>query len=132
MKRTVFNDASNAVTPLFPDQKPEDKLLPCTFCGESTQRKILAAFGARCERCYGNYCCAAPSHPGAVSKSAIVRRLSSMTMQQCREQPKSWAEKLKAREENGERLSPVQSEMWRSVIHGALGFTRAQQGEIDG
>lgn len=77
--------------------------LPCSFCRIETKRETLAAYGARCFRCYGAYCEAAPKAPEWMADKRV-------------DGPKAWAHSLKLREESGERLLPTQKAMWRSAL----------------
>jgi hypothetical protein len=72
----------------------------CGFCGKLTPGPQLAAYGARCARCYAAYCESPPQAPDWMADKRT-------------DGPKAWAQVLKAREQRGERLSPAQRDMWR-------------------
>lgn len=78
-------------------------MLPCSNpnCGTATPRATLAQYGARCFPCYEAY-----------RREPQPR----IYVGDKREDPKSWAYALKAREEAGERLSPPQRDMWRQAL----------------
>lgn len=100
MRRTFDDRADSALqAPEMGD--PGDRLLPCAFCGNATKHKVLATLGARCAKCFRRYCESAPPAPDSGDK---------------RIGPKSWAYRLKAREQAGERLSPVQRRFWREAL----------------
>lgn len=104
-----MNDDDNVI-PLPPHGRPprleNDPSMPCSWCDTPTARSTLNTFGARCYRCYRAYCEAYQPVP-------LLPAIGEKAMN-----PKAWAKTLQQREKNGERLSPVQRQMWRD----ALGF----------
>lgn len=90
----------------LPSVASDDELLPCTFCGTLTKRKVLATLGARCGDCYERYVREKQSYPDVGNKKANG--------------PKDWASALKRREEAGERLSIVQRQAWRDALRNEL------------
>lgn len=81
--------------------------LPCLWCNAPTAGTTLAAYGARCLRCYEAYCREQqPSPPFAADKR--------------KDGNKAWAHALRAREKSGERLSFAQREMWRAAARNQL------------
>lgn len=80
------------------DAPPE---MACRWCGKMTSVGSLNAYGARCFKCYEDYCRASQSYVDTGNKN---------------DSPKAWAYALKKREENGEPLSSVQRTMWRAAL----------------
>jgi hypothetical protein len=54
------------------DDTPENRLLPCRFCGEQTRWKVLSNLGARCQTCYDAYC-REPFAPRLQAQTALPR-----------------------------------------------------------
>ena len=78
--------------------------MPCRGCGAMTAWETLSKLGARCERCYGQYCSRPQLAPEWASKVPS------------KDNPKAWAEALRQRELAGGRLSKVQREAWRAAL----------------
>lgn len=97
MKRSAFDPNSEV------DSKPiqVDQRKACMCCGTSTLKTMLSQYGARCARCFESYQESKVDYPplGDRAKDA-----------------KSWAVVLRGREQRGERLRPVQKEMWRTAL----------------
>lgn len=122
MKRTAFDDRR--------DQAVADDYLanhlPCRVCGNSTSRDELAAFGARCSHCHGDWC--AQANPGwwpnrplrPHERAAVIRRARSganaLRAAQGSRDSRQWARDLKARDLAGEQLAPHQRAAWREAL----------------
>ncbi len=97
---------------------------PCRWCGNSTPRDDLSRYGARCEPCYQAWCAEAnpswwPNRPLQPHEREALMRHAKKAVAKLRAKkpdPRAWAHALKAREEAGERLSPVQRDAWRIAL----------------
>lgn len=78
------------------------QLLSCRLCRASADYATVSSLGGMCLRCYDAYRSEAPAIRTPAADSSTDKR--------------AWARALKAREEAGERLSPVQREMWRTAL----------------
>lgn len=102
--------------------------LPCNRCGTSTPREDLERLGARCRSCFEAFQAEAnpswwPNRPLTQSERAAVIRKARQglaQMGQSQRDPRQWAHDLKAREDAGERLSPVQKQAWRDALRAHL------------
>jgi hypothetical protein len=74
---------------------PADGL--CTFCGDSAAHATLATFGARCGRCYAEYCRNPPKGVN-VPASAVPGDAGGL----------AWAYRLRWRHQQGEKLTTTQ------------------------
>jgi len=110
--------------PLPPHGRPPalENRMPCRRCGTQTLVGTLNHYGARCFRCYGEYC----TEPQQRPMFEADKRVGG---------PKAWAHALRAREEAGERLSLAQRTMWREAIGlpitGAIPSWEQTQEEFD-
>lgn len=98
MKRLSF-DETREHTPA-----PQEARLECRKCGKPTQYATLEQYGAQCFSCYSTWCGQVretPSHPTNAPRNA---------------DPLSWARRLRAREQAGERLSQFQRDAWREAL----------------
>jgi hypothetical protein len=73
----------------------------CSFCRTACTRVTLSAFGGRCAGCFKAYCNTPQSAPPTGDKN---------------HNPRGWAHALKAREQQGDRLSTVQKRFWREAL----------------
>lgn len=120
MKRTAFDERR--------DQEVAADYLanhaPCRWCGNQAPREELSRYGARCEPCYRDWCAQAnpswwPNRPlQPHERDAVIRRAKKAVarLRANPQDPKGWAHRLKAREDAGENLSPVQREAWRIAL----------------
>lgn len=85
-----------------PDEgSPLQPLLPCTRCQTPTAHSTLATLGARCFTCYLAFC---------------RQQQPKVDVGDKRDNARSWAHALKAREDAGEKLSPAVRAMWRAAL----------------
>jgi hypothetical protein len=97
MKRSAFDPNSEvSATPIKLEQRKA-----CMVCGTSTLKTMLSQYGARCLKCFEFYQTTKVDYP------PLGDRTKSGT---------SWAVVLRGREQRGERLSPMQKEMWRAAL----------------
>jgi hypothetical protein len=97
-----YRDAKREMGDAVPqDTNPELEPMSCRSCGGMSTRGQLAAYGARCFRCYESYCSAYISRPSVMGNGTGNR---------------AWAHALKAREESGEQLTKAAREAWRAAI----------------
>lgn len=120
MKRTKFDE--------YRDQKTAGEFLDnhceCTVCHVMTPRDDLTLYGARCRICYDAWCAAA--NPSWMPNRALTADERAKLRQHIRngvakiaaqaQGNKTWAHRLKAREEAGEVLSEVQRKAWREAL----------------
>lgn len=60
--------------------------------------------------------------------SEAVRRKVSDGLNRKAHDPKAWARRLKAREEAGETLKPIQASMWRQALASSVGMKEPSNG----
>ena len=119
MKRTAFDERrDNAIASDYLANH-----LACRKCGAMTDREALMNFGGQCGRCYDAL--VSELTPGwlkrrqltveerARMRAHVRKSLAEMGLKS----PKAWAYSLKAREESGEKLLPVQAKAWRDALH---------------
>lgn len=56
----------------------------------------------------------------------LRRTLDRVAAAHAKQDPKTWAWRLKAREEQGERLSKVQRDFWREALRAELATERTE------
>jgi hypothetical protein len=116
MRRTAFDEAR--------DQRIADDVgasyIACKVCGKQTLIETLTEYGARCFECYGKHCGQGREHGQSFVKPDPVRLKRYLTqlangIRESQRSPRSWADRLREREESGEHLTIAQREAWRSV-----------------
>jgi hypothetical protein len=111
-RKTVHDDDTSATS--------DDGYQPCMDCRSPTLRAILGQHGARCIRCYEDWCRSGPCGSGETKrplthddKMAILAKLRTTlhAMTATPRDPKQWARDLIERAERGEHVGYVQHEM---------------------
>lgn len=90
----------------------------CRFCGCTASYETLSSYGARCGACYAAYLRGdrePMTHLSVEEKKDIAGALR--TVLTSRPPAHAWAERLRERENAGERLTPAQRNAWRAVLH---------------
>ncbi len=78
---------------------------PCPGCARMTARGTLSDFGGWCYGCYAAHCRASLRSDNEGSDLPAIQRGGV-----------SWAHRLKAREERGDRLTQFQRQEWREAL----------------
>jgi hypothetical protein len=84
------------------ERDPSKDPMACPLCKAITTRGALSTYGARCFRCYTEYCRAPQYFPDTGDK-----RIDG---------PRGWAHALKRRHEQGDRLTPAQVSAYKAAL----------------
>jgi hypothetical protein len=80
---------------------PQQSMVPCRQCSTSATWQQLSDHGGLCAGCYRSYC-NSPVKPAPYNQTTHG--------------PRAWALTFKAREQRGDRLTPVQKAAWREAL----------------
>jgi len=92
----------------------------CSFCGSTASWETLSTYGSRCGHCYAAYCRGEhePRHLSVDDKKCVAEGLRAAAHQLTSHggNAKSWAHRLREREQAGEALSGAQRRAWRAAL----------------
>ena len=98
-----YRSAKRDTPEIFEADNPAERPGPCRQCSASATFKTRCDFGGLCAGCFRSYC-DQPVTPAPYNQTTAG--------------PRAWAYALKAREADGDRLSPVQKSAWRDALKG--------------
>lgn len=93
------------------EQQAVDPELPCRACSMLAPRATLSNHGGLCGSCCAAYR-RAPRPAPRIAAAALPEGMAP-------KHPKAWAYRLKARDEAGEQLSPLQRELYVDALRQA-------------
>ena len=90
----------------------------CTVCGKWAEQEEISSHGSRCRSCFRGYCNELNRDIGSVHTKEDKLEICAWLrgVMQAPADPKSWATRLRDKEQAGETITRLQARMWRAAL----------------